>query len=476
MHSQNSFGQPKADLNLSKQAQALITSIESDQTLLCDKRRYALDYVKLVHVGKTYHIVPRETADYLIDELLDYAYSRYRHDIYQGCLSPTAVYPDAILPEHTKRRKGRKTNILISRLHRALKTYSKIEEQGGWQSIPDNPKILKHGMHHDHVITLRKRLAASGDLNASLIATKRFDKKLRSAVRRFQKRHSLNPDGTVGPKTRNALNESVTQKIAKIRLNIERLRWLTGKNRTFVMVNIPAFEVSIYRNGESTLSMKVIVGRKSRPTPLISDYMTYAVLNPYWRAPKTIIKEDILPRLKRGRYEYVKDHGIVASRDLYGKETVDMESIQWKKYSEKSVPFYFLQPPGEKNYLGSIKFIFPNPLDIYIHDSPDKHLFKQDRGMYSSGCVRIQNPVKLFQSIFNPNNDNNWTEQNISAQIESKVEEVVRLKQPIKTYVLYMTVDTDANGNVHFYPDIYGYDSQMIEYIKLHGISPDFDN
>lgn len=437
--------------------QSLLSRIETDMTLPCDKtRRYGLDFLRLMQVASLPGLCARMTESVA---------RRYRHDRQYGCLDPDAVYPGAVTRDGGERNVTE--SLLLTRLYDGLARYGAILREGGWPQVPQTPRILKRGMRGAAVERLRKRLRVTGDLNASsLPGDDTFDAALKSAVIRFQIRHHLDTDGVVGPETRAALNVGVEARLAQIRYNIERLRWMTGPEADFVRVNIPAYEASVYRGGKPTLKMKAIVGRKGRPTPLVADTMLYAVLNPYWRAPRTIVAKDLLPRLKRKRFDYFKDHGIVASKDLAATSVAELDKVPWRRYDAINVPYYFIQPPGDKNYLGRMKFIFPNPLDVYIHDSPQKSLFERDEATFSSGCVRIREPIRFFETLFNPSGDNNWTEATITANLAAGEETIVHLDPPVRTYFLYQTVDVDENGTVRFYPDVYGYDRKMQAYLK----------
>ncbi|BDY11864.1 L,D-transpeptidase family protein [Hydrogenimonas cancrithermarum] len=381
-------------------------------------------------------------------------------------LDPYAVYPGQIgIDKREANLSSNGENILLQRLENALSKYENIAFDGGWPVIPDNFPILKTGDLHDAVPAIRSRLCVTGDYNCSLDANRTFDRELADAVRRFQLRHALKADGIVGPDTLEAMNVPVQKRVETIKINIVRLRWLTTGSHDFIAANIPTFTLALYRDNRCVLSMKTVVGRKERATPMISDTLTYAVLNPYWRAPKTIVAEDILPKLKAGRFDYLESIGIVVTQRADGNDSIDMRSIDWHRYDNADIPYIFLQKPGEKNYLGFVKFMFPNEFDVYIHDTPDDYLFRYDNRAKSSGCIRVEKPIELFHALYE-NGTGVWRYKRIVEELLKKEEKLVGLPRPLPIYILYMTAFVDEAGEIHFVKDIYGYDRRMVEYMN----------
>ncbi|WP_456402913.1 L,D-transpeptidase family protein [Hydrogenimonas sp.] len=448
---------------LSSEAYERLTAIRSERTILCDKRRYRLDRIDRLLQNR--FLEPNGTAE--LNRLLERAFLLYRSDLQKGCLDPLLVYPGRVSIELNGESRGSgEKNILLRRLEEGLNRYEAIEASGGWKSLPPLAGLLKKGDYSEAVPALRARLLASGDLNGTDVGDPFFDETLEAAVKRFQRRHALKIDGIVGPETRHAMNIPPQRKIFRIRLNIERLRWLTRGGGDFVVANIPDYSLTLYREGAPVLTMRTIVGRKERPTPMLSDMLTYAVLNPYWRAPKTIVREDILPKLKAGMFDHLQKIGIIVSRSSDGNESVDMRSIDWSRYDGGELPFVFMQKPGPLNYLGFVKFMFPNSLDIYIHDTPESRLFEYDDRRLSSGCIRVEKPVELFHALFNHGDERRWSYKRIVRQIVTNEERVVGLAEPIPVYILYMTTVADEKGDLRFLPDIYGYDRQMEMYLQ----------
>ena len=452
------------DGSLTDVAYGVLNAIRSDESLLCSKNRYGLDRIE--------GLVERAPIDpqsrRMLEEQFENIALLYRLDRQQGCLNPYAIYPEHIdIEKRSHPSASESENILLTRLLNALKYYESIDANGGWTPIQDDFYILKQGDMHRRVPAIRARLHASGDYNRSVDMNLTFDEALSDAVRLFQERHGLKSDGIVGPHTLKALNTPVSETIDRIRINIERLRWLTTGESDFILANIPDFTLTLYRDAQPVLSMKTVVGSEKRPTPMLSNTLTYAILNPYWRAPKTIVDEDILPKLKAGEFDYLERVGIVATRAADGNVTIDFRSVDWSQYKDsEDLPFIFLQKPGKENYLGFVKFMFPNDFDVYIHDTPHDELFSYKIRTKSSGCIRIEKPIELFHQLFNPNGDNGWRYKKIVEEILKNEEVSVGLSHPIPIYILYMTTYVDEEGRIYFYHDIYGYDKQMFDYIN----------
>ena len=447
---------------LTEDAYSLLTAIRADSSILCSKERYGLERID----GLLQKSLLSDKFESRLNLLLNRAFSLYISDRRDGCLDPRKIYGGQIyIDGRAKRGLEEGENILLRRLEDALRRYEIVEAEGGWKRVPQISRLLKRGDRSAVVKLIRERLFQSGDLNDSDFSNTLFDGSLEEAVKLFQRRYSLRSDGIVGPKTLAAMNTPIGQKISLIKLNIERLRWLTGGSEDFIVANIPEFTLTLYRGDSPSLKMKTVVGRKDRPTPMISDLLSYAVLNPYWRAPETVVREDILPKLKAGRFDYLEKLGITVSRSMDGNESVDMRSIDWSRYDGGDIPFIFIQKPGPENYLGFVKFMFPNDLDIYIHDTPDSHLFEYEERTMSSGCIRVQKPVELFHALFADEESGRWSYKEIVKEIIKKREREVGLAKPMPVYILYMTAYTDERGRVHFLPDIYGYDRMMRNYI-----------
>ena len=348
-------------------------------------------------------------------------------------------------------------------LKSALKKYRAIQDAGGWVAVPEGP-TLKPGMTNPLVPQLRRRLAVSGEFEGVLTDSDRYDDELKAAVMRFQTGHRLDTDGVVGKNTYAALNITVKQRIDQIRVNLERARWVFHNlPEDFVVVDIAGFQAYNYEGSDVTWTSKVQVGKPFRKTPMFKSKIKYIVFNPTWTVPPTILKEDILPKIKKDP-AYLKKMNISVI-DRKGR-IVDPESVKWSKY-QKTAPFTFRQEPGPNNALGRMKFIFPNKYFIYLHDTPSRALYgRQDRA-FSSGCIRVQKNIELAELLLN--DPEKWNRESIQEVIDGKETQRVNLPKPKPVILLYVTIWFDENDGIIFKKDVYDRDRQVLD-----GLNGDF--
>ena len=344
---------------------------------------------------------------------------------------------------------------LYRRLKTALAQYRAAAAAGAWPLV-ESGVLLRPGMSDPRVPKLAERLVASGDLDADAAAFGAiYDDAIAAAVRRFQRRHGLSADGAVGPSTLAALNVSIERRIEQIRANLERARWVFNEVESdFILVNIAAFRLELVRRGETVLSMRVQVGQPYRRTPVFKATMRYLVFNPTWTVPPTILRRDILPAQRSdpaylaGRnIDVIDDNGMI----------VDAATIDWVNH--RSFPYRFVQRPGPTNALGRVKFMFPNEHAVYLHDTPSRDLFEREARAFSSGCIRVENPLELALTLLG----DRWNGERIDALLRSGRTETVFLDDPITVMLLYWTTEVDEDGQVLFLPDVYARDGAVIE-------------
>lgn len=343
------------------------------------------------------------------------------------------------------------------RLKAKLAEYRTIAAEGGWPRIPEGP-ALKPGMSDDRVPALRQRLAATGDHAVSPDgASPLYDDALVEAVKKFQSRHGLADDGVIGPATLRELNVSVEDRIRQMVLNLERRRWMTDDLGDFyVFVNLADAYLKVVQDvgeREKTIhTARIVVGKPYQRTPVFSEQMSYVVFNPNWGVPSSIANKEFLPKLKT-------DAGFLARQNIRlfaGNKEVDPFSVNWNALSR--VPYQLRQDPGADNALGRLKFMFPNPYDIYIHDTPAKSLFEKDQRYFSHGCIRVQNPERLAEVLLG---SQGWTIDKIEAQIGSGKQKIVNLDKKVPVHVTYLTVWVNKDGTVNFRNDVYGLDKEL---------------
>jgi murein L,D-transpeptidase YcbB/YkuD len=342
----------------------------------------------------------------------------------------------------------------------ALKKYREIARSGGWDKL-DASVVLRPGMRHPVAGRLRERLTVEGDYNATETSVRGwdlYDGELVTAVKRFQKRHGLDADGIVGKKTWQRLNVPVEEKIEKLKLNIDRLKWLKrGKDRYHILVNIPSFTLYLYDGMEPILRMRVVVGKKGHETPIFYNRVKYITLNPYWRIPASIIRDELVPKLVADREYLKKRHIEVHTGPSVKSPLVDPETVDWKKYLGKVPPYYFMQSPGTFNALGKIKYLFPNEFAVYMHDTPAKSFFARTYRAFSHGCVRLAEPVSLLKKYADI--DNSLDYEKALKILEGNERTRLYLKRRIPLDFIYLTAWATRDGTVEFRDDLYGYDA-----------------
>ncbi len=351
-------------------------------------------------------------------------------------------------------------------LRQALSRIGVIDRQGGWPSVPAGP-TLRPNERNARVPALRERLQKGGDL---VVADppqdpERMDTALVESLKKFQVRHGLEPDGALGKRTLEELNISVQERVRQIELNLERWRWLPQQpGERYIAVNIADFSLMVVEHQETVLTMRVVVGRPARRTPVFSSPMTYMVISPYWTVPPTIAIEDMLPKAK-------EDPGYFDSQSIKvyygwdeGNAAVDPRQINWGLYSKGNFPFRLVQEPGSENALGHLKFMFPNRFSVYLHDTPNRKLFGKAQRDFSSGCIRVEDAVALAEYLLKDNP--NWSAEKLRAAIKRNQQQIVTIAPSVPVHLLYMTAWLDANGEVQFRKDIYKRDAQLDQVLQ----------
>jgi L,D-transpeptidase YcbB len=345
------------------------------------------------------------------------------------------------------------------KLQEALQRYREIEAGGGWPEIDAGRRL------EDQRQAVIGRLIIEGDLQGTRLAPGDTDspepdyseEAFTAAILSFQQRHGLEDDGVYGRATAAAMSVPVRERILQIERNMERWRWLppetSGKH---VLVNVAGFELLAMDGDEKVMTMPIVVGLEYRETPLFDDAISYLEVNPYWYIPRTIAFEDMLPRIQAGE-PYLETRGIEV---LEGGAVVDPAEVDWEDVSEEEFPYRLRQQPGPLNALGRIKFMFPNGYAVYLHDTPDEHLFDRRERTYSSGCIRIAKPLDLADWLLEE--DAEWNRSRLDQVVESGETKQIVLDDPVPVYLGYWTAWVGDDDRVHFWNDIYGKDERLV--------------
>jgi len=348
-------------------------------------------------------------------------------------------------------------------LRKKLAENRALAAKGGWPSIPAG-ETLKPGMEDPQVTMVRKRLAVTEDLASGNMDGAVFDAALEEAVKRFQKRHNLTPDGTVGKQTLAAMNVTVESRIEQIVLNMERYRWLKRERmgERLVAVNIAGFEAVAGKPGKFDLKMPVIVGKKYHETPVFSDTIKYVEFNPYWNMPSSIASNETLPKLKKDPHYLKKNNMRIFKGWVPDAPELDATTIDWSKVSKKDMNRYRIrQDPGPDNALGTVKLVFPNEYDVYLHDTPAHGLFKKEQRAFSHGCIRMGRPAEMAAWVLG-GAEKGWSLARVNEVIAGGKRQVVVLDRPVPIYILYRTAYVNPEDNaLYFYEDVYGRDKLL---------------
>jgi len=321
------------------------------------------------------------------------------------------------------------------RLRDAALLYREIAATGGWSTVPKGAK-LEPGARDPRVPSVRARLVASGDLPSTADASDVYDDQLRIAVENFQDRHGLAADGVIGPGTLEALNVPVDVRLASIRTNLRRLQQQPRDwGDSYIAINTAAARYRLVDGGRTVFEQVTIVGQPDWKTPEIHSEIKRIELNPFWTVPPRIARLELAA-------EIAEDPDYLA------------------KHNMRLVDGLYRQDPGPGNALGKAKFLFPNPHDVYLHDTNSHRLFKRESRFLSHGCVRIPNALELAEYLLK--DDPNWSREKIDAAVSRGKNRGIALATPMPVHIVYDTAWVDDSGTVHFRKDIYGRDGTMV--------------
>jgi murein L,D-transpeptidase YcbB/YkuD len=349
------------------------------------------------------------------------------------------------------------------RTQKALQQYMELSRQDDGEQLPVPAKPVDPGGTYDGVPRLTRLLRLLGDLPDGAVAENSsiYNGPLVDAVKHFQARHGLGPDGRLGTQTLKQLNMPLSFRVEQLRLTLERWRWVPYQfARPPIVVNIPEFRLRTYnQDGTIDLMMNVIVGKAYRhETPVFERDMKYVVFRPYWNVPPSILRSEIVPAIRKDRdyiakknYEVVTPQGSVVTSG-----TISDDLLQQLSAGKLMVR----QKPGPTNALGLVKLMFPNEYNVYLHSTPSQQLFSQTRRDFSHGCIRVEKPAELAAWVLRDKPE--WSLERVRAAMQTGKDNVqVNLTNPVPVLIIYGTAVVDQQNEVHFFDDIYGYDADL---------------
>ena len=409
----------------------------------------------------------------LLEGLFMIAFTEYASDLDTGVLIPSEVDTDIVRQINFKDTDFYIQGLLSrnpydyfrslgpqsSEYARLLVEYQKLSEiirNGGWSNIATD-RILRFGDSGDDVVAIRNRLFDQGYMPNS-ISTK-FDKKLLKAVQKYQSDHGLIPDGIIGAGTILELNITAEQRLSSIIVALERERWLGDTlGQRHIWVNLADFKAKIIEDHAVVFETRTVLGvnDESMRSPEFSDKMEYMVVNPTWHIPVSIAKNEYLPELK-------KDPEALPFLKLFDSSgsLVDRDSIDFSILGKNYFPYEMKQLPSTTNALGLVKFMFPNPYNIYLHDTPAKDLFMKEVRDFSHGCIRLHEPFDFAYALLEKQTDEPQSE--FQNALKSQEETIILLSKSIPVHITYRTAFTKAGGGIEFRRDIYGRDQKIYD-------------
>lgn len=350
------------------------------------------------------------------------------------------------------------------RTETALRTYLALAAQDHSQPLPDLQKTVKNGDAYSSVRPLAERLRLLDDLPQNAVADPNaitYDGPLVDAVKHFQERHGLKPDGNLDKETLRELNAPLSTRVIQLEDSLERWRWLPADYPQLpVAVNIPGFKLRVFSDDHTVaLRMNVVVGKAlNHQTPVFAKEMKYIIFRPYWNLPLDIVRAEIVPKLLRDP-RYLARKGFEAT-DQNGHIVAAGAVSQTALAEIKSGRILIRQKPGPRNALGLVKFMFPNEFDVYLHSTPAPQLFSQSRRDFSHGCIRVEKPAELAAWLLQ--DQPKWTLEKIRTAMQSGPDnQQVNLTRPVPVVIVYLTAIVEENGEVYFYNDIYGLDGTL---------------
>lgn len=406
----------------------------------------------------------------------------YARDIQTGVLVPKDVDDDIVRRVPYRDRKSYMTALAKSTpaaYFRALAPtsaeYARLAAEkirlrkevaaGGWGADIEGGDLFGIGATGERVRAVRNRLVMLGYLEKSFGSE--FDAAMQSAVIQFQDDHGLKSDGIIGPSTVQMLNMTAEDRLKAVMVAMERERWTNmERGDRHILVNLTDFSAKIYDDGEITFRTRSVIGHadEDRRSPEFSDEMEHMVINPTWHVPRSIATKEYLPLLK-------EDPTALDYLSLFDPtgEIVERRKIDFTTFTEEDFPFAMKQAPSNSNALGLVKFMFPNRYNIYLHDTPAKSLFAEERRAFSHGCIRLADPFEFAYALLA-----RQTSEPIElfhTTLDTGKETTVPLEQHVPVHIIYRTAVGNPDGQMEYRRDVYGRDAAIWDALEQAGVA-----
>jgi len=446
--------------------------------LLSEAEQYGLDpadfYLdKIRKSEKRYDQLSKENQ-LTYDFLLTQSMRKFMIQVSSGKLNPYHIYPnwDLVQPSFNVNKtlvnavahddlessiaKMEPSHIVYKRLKKALILLDSYGKDT-LRQIVFSKKIMR-GDSSVSVIQIKRRLMFWGDLEKSDSITAWYDGKAANAMKKFQLRHGLIPDGVIGAGTVSALNFTKIQRKQQVIANLERWRWFPHEmGSQYVIVNIPDYRLRVIKNGDTVDTRRVVVGKEKRRTPVLSSVFSDIILNPTWTVPPTIIKEDLGPDAARDT-NYFRNRRLT----IYNSKGNVVPASKWNPAKPNN--YRYVQDPGDDNSLGNVKFNFRNRFTVYLHDTNHRDYFSRNYRSLSSGCVRVQDPLPLAAYLIN--DSLRWNLDKINKVVATKETTYIKLREKTRVHQLYWTAWVNKRGQLEFREDIYKYDADLFKRLR----------
>ncbi|UWY29992.1 L,D-transpeptidase family protein [Flavobacterium sp. TR2] len=447
----------------------VLSQLEKSEELGLEPEDYKISQLKKFE-NRVASLNDKDLATY--DILLTYNFEKYLNHLYKGKLDPRKLYGNWDLEEKTfdvnavliKGFNKNKLDSIVENIQPKTQTYKELLKaleiintfpDDNIKTIEAADKIVLNDTN-PALINIKKRLLYWNDMTGKDSLTQIYNQKTFEAVKRFQERHGLASDGVIGTGTVRALNYSKENRKKQIIVNLERWRWYPSElAENYFIINIPDYSLNVVENKDTTLVRNIVVGTSKRRTPIITSFLKTVVFNPTWTVPPTILKEDVVPAMKRNR-NYLANKNIT----IYDTAGKVVSPMAWNE--NKPNNYRYVQSPGYDNSLGLMKILFPNHHSVYLHDTNHRNIFGRSNRSMSSGCVRVENPLELAQHILDV--DGNWPQDRIDTIIASKKTMSFKISKKYALYQWYWTAWSKKN-QLLFRADIYDLDSDL--YAKL---------